>query len=113
MFDIDDDMMWHEFKKMVKRYKAMGVRMVCFDNPEEYEGEFIGGSWITAFYTHGISADELPIERFDVPAVRNWMHWNGYYGPISNVSHFDVTDDFGELSNYGYYPGNFPPLQLA
>lgn len=107
------DETWERFEQMVADYKAMGVRMVCFDNPEEYEGCEAGGSWLMAFYTHGVSANDIPIKRFDVPAVRNWMRWNAYDGPISNVTHFDVTDDFCEMSNYDYCPEYYTVLQLA
>lgn len=98
---------WDRFVEMVGRYKSMGVRMVCFDNPEN-----VGGSWIMAFNTHGTNANQIPIERFDTPYVKSWMRWYGFDGPMSEVSHMDVTEDFDEMYEYDY-EGRFLVNQLA
>lgn len=90
--------LWDKFVDMAEQYKAYGVRFVVFDNPED-----VDGSWYMPFYTHGQSADELPIERFDTPYMRDWMRFYGYDGPVSAVSHFDTTDDLEEiLVGYDY-----------
>ena len=101
-----EEITWEEYERVVNTYRALGYRMVCFDNPE-----VPGGSWVMTFDTHGRDADELPIEAFDIPEVHQWMEWYYFTGPISEVSHLDATDDMDELSNYDI--GKLPVFKLA
>lgn len=100
------------FVGMVNTYRALGYRIVEFEPP--YQKGYGSSSWICAFDTHGISADEIPIESFAnefwLNDLRNYANW---HGPVSEVWHADVTDDWGEmLGGYDYF-GLFPVMQLC
>ena len=104
------DRTWDEFEQMVNIYRALGYRIVEFEPPDEGYGV---SSWIAAFDTHGVNANELPITAF---ANDIWLEdlrgYASYKGPVELVWHCDVTDDFGEMSNYDW-TGNFAPQQLV
>lgn len=100
------------FVGMVNKYRALGYRIVEFEPP--YQEGYGSSSWICAFDTHGVNADELPIESFAnefwLKDLRDYASWDG---PVSDVWHADVTDDLGEmLGGYDYF-GLFPVMQLA
>lgn len=101
---------WEEFMQMVDLYRALGYRIVEFEAPDEGEGT---SAWICAFDTHGVNADEIPIESF---ANELWLEtlrgYAAYGGPVSEVWHADVTDDPGEMSNFDWC-GNYSPLELV
>ncbi len=98
------------FEQKVNTYRALGYRIVEFEATEEDYGT---SSWIAAFDTHGVNADELPIEAF---ANKFWMEdlrdYASYSGPVSEVQHWDVTDDMGEMDGYDC-TGDFPVMQLV
>ena len=101
-----------EFVQMVNTYRALGYRMVEFEPP--YDEEYGTSSWIAAFNTHGVNADELPIEAF---ANERWLKdlrgYASYRGPVSDVWHADVTDDMGEMLGGYDFTACFPVLELV
>ncbi len=99
------------FEKKVAEYKAMGVRMVCFDTNQSVCEDSMG-SWIMAFYTHGKNADDMPIERFVSPAMKEWMRFDGYRS-LNELEHYDMTDDAQSMMNYYDYEANFVVQQLV
>lgn len=95
------------FERMVDTYRALGYRMVAFDCPND-------ASWLCCFDTKGVDADHLPIEAFAnelwLSDLHNYASWSG---PLEDVGHMDVTDDFDEME-IGYdFTANYPVLQLA
>lgn len=84
------------FIRMVDLYRAMGFRMVAFEREEE-------GGWLMAFDTHGVNAETLPKEAFDIEPCRKWCAFLGW-GSVTDdeVRIFDDTDDPGWL--LGSYP---------
>jgi len=101
-----------KFVNMVNKYRALGYRIVEFEPP--YQEDYGSSSWICAFDTHGINADEIPIESFAnefwLNDLRDYANW---HGPVSEVWHADVTDDWSEmLGGYDYF-GLFPVMQLV
>jgi len=98
-----------EFVQMVNTYRALGYRMVEF---EPVDAGY--GSWIAAFNTHGINADELPIEAF---ANEDWLkdlrYYASYDGSVSDVWHADVTDDMGEMLGGYDFTADFPVMELV
>lgn len=99
-----------EFIQMVNTYRALGYRMVEFEPADEGYGT---SSWLCAYDTHGVNADELPIEAF---ANEAWLSdlrgYASYSGPVSEVWHADVTDDMGEMSGYDW-TACYPVQQLV
>lgn len=99
-----------EFMQMVDLYRALGYRIVEFEPPDEGYGV---SSWIAAFDTHGVNADELPVTAF---ANELWLEdlrgYASYKGPVELVWHCDVTDDPREMSGYDW-TGNFSVQQLV
>lgn len=100
------------FEQMVNKYRALGYRMVVFEPP--YVEDYGSSSWLAAFDTHGVNADELPIEAF---ASDGWLKdlrgYASYDGPISEVEHWDVTDDLGEMIGGYDYEANYPVNELV
>lgn len=101
---------WEEFIQMVDLYRALGYRIVEFEAPDEGYGT---SPWICAFDTHGVNADEIPVEAF---ANELWLAdlrgYASYNGPVSDVWHADVTDDPGEMSGFDH-TGNFSVMELV
>ncbi len=86
------------FERMVSGYRDMGVRMVLFFEDRETASRC--GSWVMAFYTHGVDADMLPLHRFANPEMLRGMRTVGF-GSLMDVCHHDVTDHVGMIV-HGY-----------
>lgn len=86
------------FIRMVDLYRALGYRMVAFEREEE-------GGWLMAFDTHGVNAETLPKEAFDIEPCREWCAFLGWHSVTDeDVRIFDDTDDPGWL--LGSYPAD-------
>lgn len=107
-----DAIIQDRFVIMVNAYRALGYRIVEFEPPDQED--YGHSSWIAAFDTHGVNADELPIEAFAnefwLKDLRDYASWKG---PVSEVWHADVTDDLGEILGGYDYSSSFPVMQLA